>query len=176
MAMPPRRSRGLTYLGFLVLLAVMSGIVAAAIEAWQTRERRQKEVELLFIGSQFRQALARYYKASPGGSPRYPRELADLVEDQRHPAVRRHLRRIYADPMTGRTEWGLVRLQDGGIIGVHSLSELEPLKKTGFRPADAGLANKRRYSEWAFLYFGVESMAAGQNQGQGTLGRTRTPR
>jgi hypothetical protein len=42
--------------------------------------------------------------------------------------MQRYLRRIYRDPMTSKTEWGLVQSVDGRIMGVHSLSKDKPLK------------------------------------------------
>jgi hypothetical protein len=65
-------------------------------------------------------------------------------------AVRRHLRKIYVDPMTGTAEWGVVKTNNA-VVGVYSLSEDEPLKKTGFAQRDADFENKSKYSEWTFL-------------------------
>ena len=150
--------RGLTYLGFVIALAVINGLMAATAEVWLSAQRREKEQELLFVGNEFRQALAAYDKGTPGGAAQnQPKHLEELLKDNRYPNTKRYLRQIYADPMTGKTEWGLVRLPDGGIIGVHSLSEKEPFKKTGFRLADAALQDKTKYSEWTFMNIGQTS-------------------
>jgi hypothetical protein len=66
--------------------------------------------------------------------------------------VQRYLRRIYVDPMTGSKEWGLVRAADGGIAGVHSLSEATPLKTANFPAGNEDLAGKTRYADWRFVY------------------------
>ena len=161
---------------FLIALAVVSGVMAATAQVWMTGERRAKEQELLFAGNQFREALAAYYRNSPGGAVRYPQKLDDLLEDNRYATARRYLRKIFADPMTGKPNWELMRLPDGGIIGVHSVSDVEPIKKTGFRAADFELQNKSKYSEWTFMYLGVETSQAGSQQAPAAAGRGRTGR
>ncbi|MGE0875505.1 MAG: type II secretion system protein [Burkholderiales bacterium] len=112
----------------------------------------EKERELLWVGEQFRQAIALYYYRTPGTVKRYPESLVDLLEDKRHLSVQRYLRRIYLDPVSGKAEWGLVRAPGGGIMGVHSLSDAPPLKRGGFAPAQASLEGAARYAEWRFVY------------------------
>jgi type II secretory pathway pseudopilin PulG len=143
---------GLTYLALLFVVAVMGATLALGGVVWQTAQQREKELELLFVGHQFRQAIASYYHASPGGVQRYPLELADLMKDPRFPGVRRHLRRVYADPMTGKTDWGVLRSFDGGIIGVHSLSEQAPIRAHFPVGPDREFTGKTRYADWKFVY------------------------
>lgn len=152
---------GLTYLALLFVIAIMGATLALGGVVWSTAQQREKERELLFVGAQFRQAIASYYHAAPGGVKRYPMEFTDLVKDPRFPGVRRHLRRVYADPMIGKAEWGVVRSFDGGIIGVHSLSEEAPIR-THF-PADPyrDFSGKARYADWKFVYLPVSSPARG---------------
>ncbi|MBE0625281.1 MAG: type II secretion system protein [Burkholderiales bacterium] len=140
---------GFTYIGLLFLVAMVGVALTLVSEMWQTAQKREKEQELLFVGHQFRRALA-MYRANGGG---YPRELQDLIRDPRVPGVRRHLRKIYQDPITGGTEWGLLRTNgaDGFITGVYSLSEAAPLKQTEFSLADADFEKKSKYSEWVFV-------------------------
>ena len=148
------RTRGFTYIGLLVLVAIMGMVLAAAGEIWHTAQKREKERELLFVGNQFRLALNRYYRHTPGQARRYPLLLEELLEDPRYPGMHRYLRKIYLDPMTGRTEWGLIRGPGGEIFGIHSLSEDAPLKKSNFRLADRNFEGKTKYSEWIFLSSG----------------------
>lgn len=143
---------GFTYVGLLIATALLGVALAATGEVWRTAAKREREQELLFVGNEFRNAVTSYYGATPAGKPRYPRALEDLVEDHRFPVPRRHLRRIYADPMTGRPEWGLVDAHGGGIAGVHSLSEARPLKTGNFAPRDAKLQGAERYSDWKFVF------------------------
>jgi hypothetical protein len=90
--------------------------------------QRAKEAELLFIGGEYKRAIAGYYGSTPGALKQLPKRLEDLLRDSRYPVVRRHLRKIYVDPMTGRSEWGIVATP-AGITGVYSLSEREPFRK-----------------------------------------------
>lgn len=53
--------------------------------------------------------------------------------------------------MTGKSDWILVRVGDK-IVGVHSASTNNVLKKTNFTPEDAVLENKNYYNEWVFSY------------------------
>jgi len=77
------------------------------------------------------QAIGSYYERSPGTVKRYPEKLEYLVEDHRYLSVQRHLRRIYRDPITGTTNWGVVRAPDGGVMGVYSMSEQVPIGRLG---------------------------------------------
>ena len=140
------RSRGFTYLGVLYLVALMGVLLAVAGQAWHTQAMREREVELLFVGDQYKKAIVRFHAA--GG--RYPRELADLLKDPRQPDTRRYLRKLYPDPVTGKNEWGFLKSADGGIAGVHSLSQDKPFKTAGFRLEYAGFEGKEKYSEWQF--------------------------
>ena len=144
-----RHSAGFTYLGLLLLIAMMGIALTVVVQVWQTVQKRDKEDELLFVGDQMRRALGLYAASSPGGQ-RYPNSLEDLLKDPRYPSVRRYLRKIYLDPITGRAEWGLVKAGDA-ITGVYSLSEEEPLKKTEFKLVDRAFDGKTKYSEWVFV-------------------------
>lgn len=145
-----RRARGFTYLTVLFVVAILGAGLALAGELWHTMARREKEAELLFVGDQYRQAIGRYYLLGP--QRQYPRALEDLLKDPRRPGTERYLRRLHADPISGKDEWGLVRAPDGGILGVHSLSEDAPLKSANFRARDAAFEGKSKYSDWTFVF------------------------
>ena len=155
----PNSQRGFTYLALLLVVATMGAGMAAYGEFASHAAQREKEAELLWIGNEFREAILRYYESSPGPDKRYPRTLDDLIRDERFPGVRRYLRRIYADPMTGHANWALIRAPDGGIMGVHSVSEQAVLKIGNFRLRDAALEGARRYSDWKFYYAPTPQMA-----------------
>ncbi|HRE15854.1 MAG TPA: hypothetical protein PLW86_02145, partial [Rhodocyclaceae bacterium] len=97
-----------------------------------------------------RTSILSYSSNAPGGLPSYPMRLEDLLQDNRSAGLRRHLRKIYIDPMTGKADWVLMPAPQGGIAGVHSRSTDTPLKQTGFRPRDMIFENKSSYSEWQF--------------------------
>ena len=79
----------------------------------------------------------------------YPVSLDQLVLDRRSGVLRRHLRKIYVDPITRKRDWGVV-LEAGGIVGVYSKSERKPMKVANFDPDDAGLEGAEHYSDWIF--------------------------
>ncbi|MBV9189067.1 MAG: type II secretion system protein [Betaproteobacteria bacterium] len=145
------RQGGFTYLGVLVIVALMGFGLAAFGELYSHAAQREKERELLFIGNQFRDAIASYYNKSPGAKV-YPKKLEDLLEDTRFPMPQHHLRRVYRDPMTGTSEWALVDAPGGGFMGVHSLSEETPIKSADFSVKDATFADAENYTKWMFTY------------------------
>lgn len=148
-ALPYRACGGFSYLWVLLLVALMGVGLTVAAEVHSVASQRDKERELLAIGRQFSTAIGRYYES--GSNREYPLSLDDLLRDERVPGVRRHLRKIFVDPMTGKAEWGIVRF-DGRIIGVHSLSKKKPIKQDGFEAAQADLQKKAAYTEWVFSY------------------------
>jgi len=146
------RQQGFTYLGMLIFVAIIGIGLLATTEVWHTAQQREKEQELLFIGDQFRRAIGLYYEHSPGGVRSYPTSLEDLLKDPRYPSTQRYLRRIYRDPVNGDTEWGVVTKPEGGIMGVYSLSEQEPLKQANFSAKDVDFIGKTKYSDWLFVF------------------------
>lgn len=147
---------GFTYLGLIFFVAVMGIALAMAGTLWSFSKQREKERELLFIGEQFRRAIGQYYEHTPGTIKRYPQSLNDLLQDNRYVSVQRYLRRIYRDPITKDTEWGLVQAPTGGVMGVYSKSVSTPIKVGGFRFSDRAFEDAKRYSDWAFVYVPIE--------------------
>lgn len=143
------RAQGFTYIGLLFVVALIGVALALAGETWSVRVKREREAELLFAGDQLRRALDSYRAATPGRA-QFPQSLDELLEDKRFPTIRRHLRRIYIDPMTGRPEWGLVKAGER-IIGVHSLSTDAPLKRSNFSARDTNFAGAKEYRDWRFV-------------------------
>lgn len=148
------KQHGFTYVAVLIFVATLGAIGVAYGELASHASQREKEKLLLFVGGEYRDAIASYYEKTPGAFKRYPHALEDLLEDRRFPVAVRHLRRLYRDPMTGAEEWGLVKAPDGGIMGVHSLSERTPIKSGGFAYRDRLLADAAKYSQWRFAYLG----------------------
>src|SRR5947207_6077369 len=163
------KSRGFTYLTVLFSVAVITAGLALVGEVWETAAKREKETQLLFVGNEYRKAITRYYLA---GKNQYPRALEDLMKDPRQPGTVRYLRRLYADPITGAAEWGIDKAPDGGIAGVHSLSEDKPLKTANFKLRDAGFESAATYSAWKFIY---TPLAPGQATTTGQAAATGQP-
>jgi type II secretory pathway pseudopilin PulG len=148
----PRRSDGFTYLGLIILVAIIGIASAATLQMGSVVQRRAAEEELLEIGDEFRNALISYANATPAGQKRGPASLQELLKDPRYPNPKRHLRKLYADPITGKDQWGIVEAIDGsGIVGVHSLSEATPIKIDKFESAFLDFAGKTSYRDWRFM-------------------------
>ena len=165
---PERANAGFTYVGVMIFLAILAMVSAAVLTAGAALQRRMNEEELLFIGAQFAEAFKSYFEATPAGQRNYPAKLEELLRDPRYPGVRRHLRKIYVDPMTGSAQWGLVAAP-GGIVGVHSLSQRAPLKVAEFEPAFAPLAGRTSYVDWKFGFAPPGLVLPGNPQLAGTL-------
>jgi type II secretory pathway pseudopilin PulG len=127
---------------------------AASLSTGSQLSRRDAERELLAVGAEFEQALTSYAGAS-GNAGRAigelgPQTLEELLKDPRFPGMMRHLRQIYTDPLTGRSEWGLVKAPGGFIVGVYSLAEGIPIQRNGLEPAQVGFENAQSYADWVF--------------------------
>ncbi|AOE87540.1 type II secretion system protein [Pseudomonas sp. TCU-HL1] len=142
--------QGFTYLGALFLILLMGMSLAGAGQLWSTASQRARERDLLWVGSQYAQALRSYYRASPGVA-QYPAALEDLLEDNRFPQPQRHLRRLYPDPVTGTADWGLIRSFDGRIAGIYSQSRQRPLKQAHFPAQWIEFEGLGSYADWRFV-------------------------
>ena len=152
----PRRAAiqsGYTYVAVLILLAVLALASALTLEVAETSSRRSAEAELLAVGNEFEQAFASYYRQGLGPRSRYPQQLEDLLRDPRSPGVRRHLRRLYIDPVTGAA-WATIPAPDGGIMGVYSTAPGQPYRAhaTPLAAAAGASAPAKNYAEWRFGY------------------------
>jgi len=143
----PAREAGFTYLGVLFVVMAFGLALASVAVVWRTAVQREREAELLFVGKQYRQAIASYYAS---GQREFPARLEDLLLDPRFPDVRRHLRRLYRDPMTGASEWGLIKVGER-IIGVYSLGTGTPLKEVPTGSPDDPPIGGSSYAEWKFI-------------------------
>ncbi|MCS0583762.1 type II secretion system GspH family protein [Massilia pinisoli] len=162
--MRARRDGGFTYLGLIILVAVIGLVGAATLKIDALLRRARAEEELLAIGAAFGEALRTYAEATPKGQPAQPPSLKELLKDPRFPGVRRHLRKIFVDPMTGKAEWGIVWTNPGdrkGVLAVYSLSTAKPLKIANFDARFAGFENKEHVSDWKFAAMG-QTVVQGQ--------------
>ncbi len=157
--MRPRRSGGFTYLGLLILITVIGLVGAAGLKMGTLFQQAAAEEELLEIGAQFSDALRSYAAATPQGKPQQPPSLLELLKDPRFPNPRRHLRKIFVDPVTGKAEWGIIYLGDKvGVVGVYSLSTRRPLKIANFDIRFQNMENREHISDWKFAMAGGEGV------------------
>lgn len=139
--------RGFSYLAVLFLVALTAAGLARLGQAWSTAAQRERERELEFRGGEIAAAIASYQRAAGTEPAPYPASLQDLLRDDRGPQVRHHLRRLYADPLTGQPDWVLVPdpMNTARFRAVHSRSDAALLRR--FTPDGQPLA---KASDWLF--------------------------
>ncbi|MDR0279538.1 MAG: type II secretion system protein [Paucimonas sp.] len=147
--MPSGKADGFTYLGVLLLIMLMGAALAGAGEVWSIVAQRERERQLLWVGTQYAQALRSYYRASPGLA-QYPKSLDDLVQDDRFPSAMHHIRQLYPDPVGGG-DWTLQRGFDGRITGIASASTRTPLKQADFPSQWSDFNGMSHYTDWQFV-------------------------
>lgn len=146
------RLQGFSYVGLMLLIALISIAASATLSVGALVQRKQAEDELLYIGHVYRKALRSYYEATPPGKRSDPARLEYLVKDNRFTPPKHHLRQLYFDPMTNSQQWGLLTGRGGGIVGVFSLSDQKPIKLANFDEADKDFVNAKTYSDWLFVF------------------------
>jgi type II secretory pathway pseudopilin PulG len=149
-----RSEGGFTYLLLLLAVAIGSAGLAALGMQWRTMMQREREAELIFRGREIAAAIAAYRNAMPG-LQQWPRSFDDLLDDRRGPTLRRHLRRLYTDPFTGKADWMPTPTEDGGFRGVRSRADI-PAYITADLGNDAA-PGRRLISQ---RYFGLEADGA----------------
>jgi type II secretory pathway pseudopilin PulG len=148
-------SRGFTYVGLIVLVAIIGLVAASTLKMGALLQRRAVEQDLLDIGAAFTEALNSYADSSGPEQARSPTSLEQLLRDPRFPFPKRHLRQLYADPVTGVAAWGIVRgIDQRSIIAVYSLSNAKPIKLGNFAPGSEQFENKAHLSDWKFTASG----------------------
>lgn len=150
-------NNGFILLGMLVLLMVSGFVLAQAGIRWRDEVQREREQELLKIGEAYRKAIGSFYNQTPDVVKQYPPSLDALLRDERFPQARRHIRKLYLDPITQREGWGIVEAPSGGVMGIYSLSDKVPFKTKGFRPQYKYMEDKKYYGEWYFVYLPVQA-------------------
>ena len=145
------RQAGFTYMGVLMLIAIAGIGMAGVGLVWHQNAQRENEKELLFIGEEYRKAIGSYYESSPATAKQFPQSLDELLLDKRFPNTKRHIRKLYADPIARNTQWGLIK-QQTQITGVYSVSKLAPIKKFGFANQYETFSTAAEYNEWKFNY------------------------
>ncbi len=133
------------------MVIAISGIALAGVGiVWHQSAQRERESELLYIGDQYSKAISSYYLSSPTNPKQYPKSLEALILDKRFQNKKRHLRKLYPDPMTHGKPWGLIKQQDQ-IVGIYSTSKETPIKTSQFQPPYEGFAEAKTYSDWKFV-------------------------
>ncbi|KAF1016132.1 MAG: hypothetical protein GAK31_01616 [Stenotrophomonas maltophilia] len=170
---PAHAQAGFTYLGVLVVVPVLGLVATSGIQLSALAQRRSNEQALLDIGGEFSDALQRYAAATPPGMPAQPPNLQALLRDPRAPVPRRYLRKLYADPFTGSTDWGITYASGiTGVLEVYSRSAASTLKRARFEPRFAAFEDSTRLSAWRFS---VQTAAQPSAPGSATPGTAPPP-
>jgi type II secretory pathway pseudopilin PulG len=133
---------GFTYIGLLIIMTIASIGMAGVGIVWHQDAQREREKELLFIGDEYRKAIASYYESSMGEAKQFPTKLEDLIADKRF---------VNRDPMAFGKPWQLI-LQQGKIVGVYSASKDTPIRKIGFELPYETFGEAADYTDWKFMY------------------------
>ncbi|MCW5624539.1 MAG: type II secretion system protein [Burkholderiales bacterium] len=149
------KSRGFVLMASVLLVFVVAVLLALLARLWEADSLRDRERELLWVGSQFRAALVGYAAATPEEASPLPERLDELLLDHRVDPPVRHLRRLYVDPMTAKPDWDVVRTEDGRIRGIRSRSKARPLRPDGLWPEERAFAGAKHYSDWVFTMPGL---------------------
>lgn len=139
---------GSVFMGMLVTVAVVAVMLMEVGSLWSSVLQRERERELLARGNEIRRAIGLYYAA--GNT--FPKALDDLVLDRRQPTIKRYLRRVYDDPLTGSTEWGVVKGPGETVMGVFSNAKGTPFKQGNFSVDNHSFTGQSSYQGWVFLY------------------------
>lgn len=144
--------KGFTYLSVLLLVFVTGTALTTASHSWRTIMQREREKELLYRGDCIRRAIESYCKAGGTKQNKFPSRFEDLLKDPRFPAVKRHVRRIYKDPLTENGTWGIILGSGNRIKGVYSKSKKLPLKTSNFPERYKKFEKAKTYSDWKFVF------------------------
>ncbi|MDP9125109.1 MAG: type II secretion system protein [Pseudomonadota bacterium] len=145
---------GFTYLWLLAAIAVLAIGMSLVGPMWAEQVQRQREAELLRVGTAYAQAIEHYYRMQPSGMQQLPRSVDDLLLDPRFTQPVRHLRQAYTDPLLPGQPMQLVRGLAGDLRGVTSSSDAKPLMRapwTDGRHALPAATPETRYRDWQFL-------------------------
>jgi len=149
------RRSGFTIIELIIVIAIISALAMVAIPMVETSVKREREIVLKRSLREIRTALDDYHDFVIKNKIQhdeetygYPENLEILVKgleyrDKKNKAkIRRFLRKIPVDPMTGSAEWGLRSHQDkkndsnwGGenIWDVYSKSDQKALNGTYYK-------------------------------------------
>jgi hypothetical protein len=145
------RQRGVTYLWALLMVLFITLGLGKLLENVAMTNKRTREADLLYTGNLYRDAIRQYSQSTPAGAKPYPERLDNLLRDPRYPVIRRYLRRLYPDPITGEA-FIPIPAPGGGVMGVRSASLLKPAKRAGFRTDQTAFATAPSYRQWEFSY------------------------
>ena len=153
MTLASRTRRGYSLVELVVVVTLILVLTAMIVPVARFNWTRMKEMELKEALRTMRSAIDEYKRLSDQGlipveldTEGYPKELEKLVEGVelvgQVKKVRKFLRKVPVDPMTGEATWGLRSLQDDSdstswgrqnVYDVYSLSDRTGLDGTKYK-------------------------------------------
>ena len=147
------RARGYSLVELVVVVTLILVLTAMIVPVARFNWTRMKEMELKDALRTMRTSIDEYKRLSDQGlipvdldTEGYPKDLEKLVKGVelvgQVKKVRKFLRKIPIDPMTGEAEWGLRSLQDDpdstswgrqNVYDVYSLSDRKALDGTKYK-------------------------------------------
>lgn len=150
-ALAPVRRRGLVLMALLIMLVLVGVSALTVTEFAATARAREQESQMLWVGEQYRAAIERYWKATPGLRKILPTSVDQLLLDDRFPSPVRHLREKYADPFDPSQELELIKWNNA-IVGVHSTVERTAMKRSNFPPRYYTFEGAESTVDWRFVF------------------------
>lgn len=147
-----KQQGGFAYMALLVVIAASLMSLSAAMPDKYQQAKREREAQLLFAGEQYSNAIRLFYENPFVSVKRYPDNFDELLEDKRTPKPMHHLRKLFPDPMTGSTEWGLVKNAENQIMGVYSLAKGQPLRTHFSLYPSVIVVGGEEYNDIKFVY------------------------
>lgn len=145
------RPGGFTLVWVLAAVAVLGVGMAVAGPQWAQDAQRQREQELLHVGTAYARAIEHFYYSAPPAGRRLPRTVDELLLDPRSPTPVRHLREAYTDPVQAGAQLRTLSGPDGGILGVASTSDRAPLRQAPWTDGHFTIMPGASYSDWRFV-------------------------
>ena len=139
---------GFSLPAMLVLIAAIGCAATGADLTSRYRVAREKEAELIFRGLAYIRAIKSFYLAEKEPlKRRLPRDMEELENDPRA-AHRRHIRKLYKDPLNG----GDFRILkgSGGVVGVASSSTARVFRRTRISDEAPFAGGVERYDQLLF--------------------------
>lgn len=145
-----RGNLGFAYIWMLIVFSILAVVIGQWSVNYATLLQREKEQDLIRIGSLYQKAINEYYNNSPLGYPKYPVKLEELLRDERHSEIFRYLRKIEKDPITNKN-FEVIRNKENGIIGIYSPSLKQPIKIKNFPEYLTSFEQANSYRDWKFI-------------------------
>jgi type II secretory pathway pseudopilin PulG len=178
---PLKSCAGFTYVAAIVMVVIMGIMLSQAAQYWSLRMRREREAEIIYKGTQMRDAYRRAYGLTLNGYGAYlpagataptvavvttipanaikinePKDLLKSPSSLEKKRFARPSDLLVKDPATGKVlDWSEYKdVATGRTIGVYIKSDSVPIKQDfSDQPYlyPDDFVKKKKYSDWVFI-------------------------